>query len=173
MKFIAFDMYGTLIDLAGARNVIEKYIETPSTQFLPLFGNKQVEFYFRRGLMQKEAPHPIITRDAPEYCLKYFGEGLNEEQEQEILAVYTRLPIYDDVKEGLEKLKKAGYKLYPFSGGTKEDITALMKFNNIFDIFDGIVSADIDREFWTVLDGQSKILFNFLTYKSPFCLARS
>lgn len=141
MKTIAFDMYGTLIDLSGAAPVVAKYVKTELAQFLLMFGNTQVEFYFRRALMKKTAPHPTLTRDALDYCLKFFGETLTEEQKSEILATYVKLPAFADVKEGLMKLKKAGYKLYPFSGGTKEDITALMAHNELLELFDGIISA--------------------------------
>lgn len=69
MKTIAFDRYGTLIDLSGAAPIVAKYMKTGLAQFLPMFGNKQVKFYFRRALMKKTVPHPTLTRDALDYCL--------------------------------------------------------------------------------------------------------
>lgn len=141
MKTIAFDMYGTLINLDGASAVMSKYVKTDLSVFLSMFGNKQIEFYFRRALMQRCVPHPTLTRDALEYCIAFFEEAFTEEQIAEILGTYTKLPTFDDVAIGLEKLKTAGYKLYPFSGGTKEDIWALMEHNDIMQYMDGVISA--------------------------------
>lgn len=138
---IAFDIYGTIIDINQMSDVIGKYIKTDITEFLKMFATKQLEYSFRRVLMGNYAPHPVITEDALNYCCLAYKIDLSSKQKQKILKKYTSLHAFSDVQHGLKTLCDKGYKLYAFSNGSKEDITSLLSFNHLETYFDGIVSV--------------------------------
>ena len=49
---IAFDVYGTLIDTNGVVALLDKMIGSNSRDFSQTWRDKQLEYSFRRGLMQ-------------------------------------------------------------------------------------------------------------------------
>ena len=49
---IGFDVYGTLIDTHGVVVVLREHLGERAAQFSSLWRDKQLEYSFRRGLMQ-------------------------------------------------------------------------------------------------------------------------
>ena len=49
---LAFDVYGTLIDTGGIVTALQKLIGDQAKPFSDLWRSKQLEYSFRRGLMQ-------------------------------------------------------------------------------------------------------------------------
>lgn len=143
MKYtLAFDIYGTLINISGVVDKLEQIIGKDANAFSEAWRSKQLEFSFRRGLMGKYTDFSISTKDALEYCNKVFATELTDNQKTELLDVYKVLPIFSDVEEGLRNLKTAGHKLFAFSNGSKRAIVQLLTNANILDYFDGVVSAE-------------------------------
>ncbi|MBD3610314.1 MAG: HAD-IA family hydrolase, partial [Gammaproteobacteria bacterium] len=64
---IAFDVYGTLIDTHGVKLVLEKHVGEQATAFSNLWRDKQLEYSFRRGLMQNYQNFAVCTRNALDY----------------------------------------------------------------------------------------------------------
>lgn len=82
------------------------------------------------------------TRDALEYCCQSQAVDLSEAQKQALLACYARLPVFADVKQGLEALQAQGHHLYAFSNGTAEAVDGLLSHAGVRDYFLDIVSVD-------------------------------
>ena len=61
---LAFDVYGTLIDTTGVSVALEKLINTQSMLFMNTWRAKQLEYSFRRGLMQNYVDFGICTRQS-------------------------------------------------------------------------------------------------------------
>ncbi len=57
----AFDVYGTLIDTNGVLDALRKITGDQAEQISAVWRNKQLEYSFRRGLMQKYIPFPLLT----------------------------------------------------------------------------------------------------------------
>lgn len=144
---LAFDVYGTLIDTHGVVSELEKVIGTKAEEFSHTWREKQLEYSFRRGLMQNYANFAICTSQALEYTCRYYKVLLTGEQKQELLDYYRELPAFKDVKEGLTRLKAAGFRLYAFSNGSADAVERLLVAAGIRDYFLGVVSVDDLKSF--------------------------
>ena len=64
---LAFDVHGTLIDTHGVSLALQGMVGTRAAEFSRHWRDKQLEYSFRRGLMQHYASFATCTRDALEY----------------------------------------------------------------------------------------------------------
>ena len=110
--------------------------------FMDTWRNKQLEYSFRRGLMNQFVDFSVCTKDALEYSCLFFKTKLTDAQKNALLNEYKVLPTFPDVKKGLQKLKEEGHKLYAFSNGSANAISNLLVNAKIIDLFDGVVSVE-------------------------------
>ncbi len=139
---LAFDVYGTLINTSGVFDSLEQMIGEKAKLFMNTWRNKQLEYSFRRGLMNKYADFSVCTRDALEFCCKAYKVDLSLRKKDALMEEYTVLPTFPDVNDGLQNLKEPGYKLYAFSNGSFNAVSNLLINAGIIDFFDGIVSVE-------------------------------
>ncbi|SDW09931.1 2-haloacid dehalogenase [Lutibacter oricola] len=143
MKYtLAFDVYGTLINTSGIFNSLEKMIGDKAKPVMESWRNKQLEYSFRRGLMNKFVDFSVCTKDALEYSCKTFKVNLSDAQKSALMDEYKVLPSFPDVKKGLQKLKEDGHKLYAFSNGSANAVSNLLINAEIINYFDGVVSVE-------------------------------
>jgi len=144
---LAFDVYGTLIDTHGVVAKLQLMIGERAGEFSRIWREKQLEYSFRRGLMQNYQTFAVCTRDALEYTCRFSKAALTQEQKEELLASYRTLPAYPDVEEGLASLQAAGFRMFAFSNGTAEAVEGLLKAAGIREFFQGVVSVDDLKSF--------------------------
>ncbi|TVZ09221.1 2-haloacid dehalogenase [Cellulophaga sp. RHA_52] len=144
MKYtLAFDVYGTLINTSSVLVSLEKLLGKDTAKpFMDTWRDKQLEYSFRRGLMDKYTDFSICTDNALNFVCKKFNVTLSCEQKEALLNEYTVLPAFDDVKDALEDLKTAGHRLFAFSNGSKEAVTKLLKTASIFNYFEDVISVE-------------------------------
>jgi len=139
---LAFDVYGTMIDTSGVVTALEKIIGDQAGDFSQVWREKQLEYSFRRGLMQNYRDFSVCTEQALDYACLSFGIKLTQDQKRSLMDGYKVLPPHPDVKEGLSKLKAAGFRMFAFSNGLADDVRSLLNHADIEGFFDGIVSTD-------------------------------
>ena len=139
---LGFDVYGTLIDTHGVIVELQKMIGDDAANFSQVWREKQLEYTFRRGLMEKYQNFGVCTRDALEYTSRLLGHSLSEQQRQTLLAAYSTLPAFPDAVKGLEGIRQAGHKMYAFSNGQAEAVDTVLTNAGIRDYFVGTVSVD-------------------------------
>ena len=144
---LGFDVYGTLIDTQGVLSSLENMIPDKAKGFSQTWREKQLEYSFRRGLMQNYVNFGVCTSQALEYTCQFYNVSLTEAQKNELLASYSKLPAFEDVAAGLTQLKDANYRLYAFSNGSGDAVEALLKNAGIREFFEGIVSCDDLKSF--------------------------
>jgi 2-haloacid dehalogenase len=144
---LAFDVYGTLIDTQGVVAGLQRIIGDKAASFSQAWRDKQLEYSFRRGLMQNYADFGICTSQALDYTCLHYNIPFSEEQKAVLLASYGSLPAFGDVTEGLSRLQEAGFQLYAFSNGAKDAVGNLLETAGISRFFDGVVSCDDIRTF--------------------------
>ncbi|TYB80112.1 haloacid dehalogenase type II [Bizionia gelidisalsuginis] len=144
MKYtLAFDVYGTLINTdAVLTSLKERVGNTLAKPFMDTWRDKQLEYSFRRGLMDKYIDFSVCTDNALNYACKKFDVDLSSEQKAALLNDYKVLPAFNDVAQGLEALKNAGHLLFAFSNGSKEAVTKLLTTANILHYFEDVVSVE-------------------------------
>jgi len=144
---LAFDVYGTLIDTHGVVAALRAMVGDRAQAFSQAWRDKQLEYTFRRGLMQNYADFGVCTRQALDYTCSASGIELSAAQKRELLASYARLPAFADAREGLQRLRDRDFRLYAFSNGTAAAVAALLDAAGIGDFFVDIVSVDDLRSF--------------------------
>ena len=144
---LAFGVYGTLIDTHGVVAKLRELVGDRATDFSSAWRDKQLEYSFRRGLMQNYENFAVCTRDALEYTCARFGVDFAPAEKQALLDVYRELPAFDDVRDALSELAGRGCRLYAFSNGSEEAVETLLSAAGIRDRFQGVVSCDDLRSF--------------------------
>ncbi|MHB8165516.1 MAG: haloacid dehalogenase type II, partial [Sulfuricella sp.] len=139
---LAFDVYGTLIDTHGVIVALEKHVGNKVSEFSRTWREKQLEYSFRRGLMQNYENFAICTSNALDYTSSYFKVPLGKKDKDELMGAYAVLPAFDDVEEGLARAKKSGFRMFAFSNGSADAVETLLKNAGIRDYFIGVVSVD-------------------------------
>ena len=139
---LAFDVYGTLINTHGVVTELEGMVGDRAQLFSQTWRDKQLEYTFRRGLMQQYQHFGLCTAQALEYTCAHLSEDLSADQRAALLVKYRELPAFDDVINGLTQLQPAGHRLFAFSNGVTDVIEAVLLNAGIRDFFEGVVSVD-------------------------------
>ena len=147
MTTLAFDVYGTLINTHGVLTALEELVGDKAKAFSNTWRDKQLEYSFRKGLMQNYETFAVCTSQALDYACTFYGTDLSDEQKKKLMGIYRVLPAFDDVKEGLTRLKAAGFRLYAFSNGAADALEVLLNNAGIRDLFNGVVSCDDVKSF--------------------------
>ena len=144
---LAFDVYGTLIDTHGVIAALASHLGPRAAEFSRAWRDKQLEYSFRRGLMQHYESFAVCTSQALEYTCAQFGSPLDEVTRGELLGAYRTLPAFEDAQEGLTRCKKAGFRLFAFSNGRADAVEALLAQAGIREYFLDVVSVDEVKSF--------------------------
>jgi 2-haloacid dehalogenase len=144
---LAFDVYGTLIDTHGVVSKLQEMIGAKAKEFSHTWREKQLEYSFRRGLMQNYENFAVCTSHALDFTCTYNKVALTKEQKYELLDSYRTLPAFKDVKDGLARLKAADFHLYAFSNGSADAVETLLVSAGIRDFFLGVISVDDLKSF--------------------------
>ena len=144
---LAFDVYGTLIDTAGVVSGLRKIVGAKAEEFARVWRDKQLEYSFRRGLMQRYQNFAICIRDSLEYTSAYLDAPLTPANTESLLGAYRALPRFDDAKECLSSLPTDDFALYAFSNGAADTVETLLSTAGIRKHFLGVISVDDVRSF--------------------------
>ncbi|MDG3440730.1 haloacid dehalogenase type II [Nitrospirillum amazonense] len=144
---LAFDVYGTLIDTHGLVAMLKGMVGDRAAEFSRTWRERQLEYAFRRALMQNYVPFSVCTAQALDHTCTLYKTPLRPDQRTALLDAYRTLPAFPDVADGLARLRAAGFRLYAFSNGTKAAVRTLLDAAGIADLFLGVISTDDVRSF--------------------------
>jgi 2-haloacid dehalogenase len=144
---LAFDVYGTLIDTAGVVTELDSLVGDRAVEFARLWREKQLEYSFRRGLMQNYADFSVCTRDALDYACGHHGLAMGQQDKERLLAAYRTLPAFTDAAPGLENLKGEPYRLFAFSNGSAAAVGQLLRHAGLAEYFEEVISVDEIKSF--------------------------
>ena len=156
---LAFDVYGTLIDTNGVIQSLETMIDADQAkQFSAIWRDKQLEYSFRRGLMNRYQSFAVCTQEALEYTSALTGIVLSTAQKGLLIETYTVLPAFPDAFETLKSLDSERFQLIAFSNGKADAVDALLSHAEIRPYFEDIVSVDEIKTFKPNPDVYSHLL---------------
>lgn len=144
---LAFDVYGTLIDTNGVLNKLQQHVGDKAPAVSATWRAKQLEYSFRRGLMERYVPFPIVTRQALDFALAANDLKLDEETKVDIQGSYAHLPAFPDAKLALDKLQHTDTSIFAFSNGPKQVVTDLLEQADLLRYFQGVVSVESTQVF--------------------------
>jgi 2-haloacid dehalogenase len=138
---LAFDVYGTLIDTSGVTLALQQHVGDRAGAFARLWREKQLEYSFRRGLMQQYQPFTVCTQNALDYACAFFAIELSETEKAQLMAAYRTLPAFAEVVDGLKDLQASGYRMYAFSNGHPDDVENLLLNADMRNQFIDVISV--------------------------------
>jgi len=147
MAAIGFDVYGTLVDPLAMSAPLASVAGERAAEMAAVWRGKQLEYSFRRTLMNAYENFDTCTRDALRFAAAALGLALSEDEEQRLLDAYLDLEAYPDVVPGLVKLQTAGHAAIAFSNGVEASLRELLGRAGVLGHLDGIVSVDEVRAF--------------------------
>lgn len=144
MATLAFDVYATLINTYGMVDLLQRYIgEEKAMPFATLWRDKQLEYSFRRSMMNRYEPFYTCTSNALDYCIEAFAVTITRDQHFSLIKRYQNLPVFKDVAAALESMsERSDLNLYALTNGPYEDVVKLFEDNNINQFFKDIISVD-------------------------------
>jgi len=142
MTTLAFDVYGTLIDTHGVISALQPLLGERAAAFSQSWRDKQLEYSFRRGLMQNYVSFADCTRQALLQTATVYRQSLSDAQIDTLLGVYRVLPAFADAASALPKLNAAGFRCFAFSNGNADAVETLLVSAGIREHFQGVVSVD-------------------------------
>jgi len=140
IKAIIFDAYGTLFDVNSAAEKCKDKIGDRWEGFANYWRTTQLEYTWLRSLMKRHKDFWQITEDSLDKSMKAFK--IDNSMRSELLSLYKILSTFSEVKDVLNNLKEKNYKLAILSNGTPSLLDALVKGNNLDNIFDDIFSIE-------------------------------
>jgi len=144
---LAFDIYGTLIDTDGVVAALGDHVGDDAGTFAEIWRQKQLEYSFRRGLMQRYREFPVCTRQALDFTCERMRKNLSQRVRDNLMARYRILPTFADVVHALQDLHRAGCRMFGFSNGLQADVENLLEHAGVRKFFHAIVSVDDVRSY--------------------------
>jgi len=144
MATLAFDVYGTLINTHGMIDLLQRYIgEEKALPFAMLWRDKQLEYSFRRSMMNCYEPFYTCTSNALDYCIDSFDVSITGDQHFSLIKRYQNLPVYEDVVNCLSSIsERSEIHIYALTNGPLEDVQRLFEHDDINQYFKDIISVD-------------------------------
>jgi len=139
---LAFDVYGTLIDTAGVVSKLESVVGASARAFSDLWRDKQLEYSFRRALMQRYEDFAVCVGESLDYCAVRFGVNFSADDRQSLLDAFSVLPRFDDVQNCLDGFDADEFDLFALSNGSRKAVARLLESAQIADRFVDIVSVE-------------------------------
>ena len=144
---LAFDIYGTLINPHGVVDELYRHVGERAQEFSNIWRDKQLEYSWRRALMQRYQNFPVCTRQALDYTDTLLQTGLDDSAKAALMQIYRVLPVYDDVPASLQTLADAGFRMFAFSNGVADAISGLLEHAGIDQYFEAVISVDALQTF--------------------------
>jgi len=146
VRTVTFDSYSTIVDVDAAEAALADRVADPEP-VSKLWRARSIEYTFVANAIDAYQPFYEMNRDALQYALDAHGVDIRESERDEILAVYHELEVFDDVRDGIERLRDAGYDCYVVSNGNPEMLASMVERAEIGDLLEDTISADEVRAF--------------------------
>lgn len=149
MLTLAFDVYGTLIDTGGIQAALGDALNDVELgeRLSRRWRDKQLEYSFRKALMEHYQPFATCTRQALRFTLSEAGQSLDPDMEDTLMDAYRHLPAFDDAKTLLAQLEDLPVRPFAFTNGEAAVATDLLSNADLLSHLEGIVSVEVIRTF--------------------------
>lgn len=138
---IAFDAYGTLLDLSSVTSELESLDTKAKAEFASIWRTAQLEYTWLRSLMSRYVDFERVSEDAFEYAARVMR--LRVKGVPKVAATsLAKLRCFPDVLPALVELKKRSARMVILSNGTKRQLSHAIESNGLAGYFDKVLSAD-------------------------------
>jgi len=147
---IVFDVNETLLDLKGLDAAFESHFG--SGKFRKEWFNELLKLAFASTVVGSYSDFGVIGQAALAVLEERYGRPCTEEQRKNILSTMRKLPPHADAPQGLETLKKQGFRLVALTNSTQSTAEAQLVHADIRGFFQVVFSADKVRRLKPALE---------------------
>jgi 2-haloacid dehalogenase len=142
---IVFDVNETLLDMSALDPL-----------FADAFGDKSIrrvwfsqtlQLAFAMTINREYAPFDELAKAALEMTARKRGAGLDDERAKRIMRGFAALPAHGDAREGLARLRAAGYRLAVLAQAGPTLLEEQLERAKLRDYFDFVFSTDDVQRF--------------------------
>ena len=144
IQVIAFDVYGTLLNIHSIQLILEKYLPGKGMQASTIIRDKQIEYTRIYTMSQNRIPYVNfmdLTISAINYTFQYFGKELDDKQFKEIVECYKKLNTFSEVRSVLNQLNEQNIKFVVLSNANEEMLQETLANSGLVDVFSNVFSA--------------------------------
>ncbi|WP_049924696.1 haloacid dehalogenase type II [Halopiger djelfimassiliensis] len=153
VETIAFDSYGTLVDVSAVAEALSDHLEEHDPDLVAkLWRERSLTYAMVGNAIGEYDAFYGMNRHALRYALETVGAGVGEDEREAILSTYHELPVFDDVRDGLERLRELGYDCYVVSNGNEGMLESMVDHADLETLLAGTISADEVERFKPVPD---------------------
>jgi 2-haloacid dehalogenase len=116
VRGIAFDMYGTVVDVSAVAGVCQDVAPDP-VAFVTQWRAKQLEYTFLRSLLGKYQDFWKVSDQALEFTIRRFGLQVSPEHRARLMDAWLHPTPYPEVSAALARLRER-YPLAVLSNGS-------------------------------------------------------
>ncbi|GAB3672700.1 haloacid dehalogenase type II [Halopiger thermotolerans] len=146
VETLAFDSYGTLVDVTAVTEPLSEYVDEPEL-VSKLWRERSLAYAMVGNAIDEYDSFYEMNRHALRYALETVGADVDDDEREALLSTYHELPLFDDVRPGLERLHDAGYELYVVSNGNEEMLESMVDHGDLGDLLEETISADEISQF--------------------------
>ncbi|MFB6080651.1 MAG: haloacid dehalogenase type II [Haloferacaceae archaeon] len=146
VETITVNSYGTLVDPNAVERALAERVPDPEP-VSRLWRSRSLTYTMVGNFVGFYQPFYEMNRDALAYALAVHGVDLPADERDEILATYHELDVFDDVRDGIERLCDGGYGVYVVSNGDPEMLDSMVAHADLGDLIADAVSAHEVRTF--------------------------
>jgi len=139
---IAFDAFGTLFDLSALRTRTRQAAGHEGDELFAAFKGRLIPWTWHSTASGDYKPLHELAAEAVQAAAYEAGLRLELTRAEWVVEGLKELPVFDDVKPGLERLGQTGIPLAVLSNGTAEGIDALIEHNDLQGVFGHALVAD-------------------------------
>lgn len=143
---ITFDSFSTIVDVDAAANALPSHIPSP-TAVANLWRTRSLMYAMVSNFIDAYQPFYEMNRDALSYALAVHDIDATDTERDEILEVYYELDVFDDIRDGMIRLRDLDFELYVVSNGNPAMLDAMISHANIEDLIRDTISADEIHQF--------------------------
>ena len=151
-KLIAFDAYGTLLDVYSMGVLAENLFPGHGQSLCVLWRDRQIE-YTRLITMSDPAGSTHyesfwdLTIAALRFSCKRLALPLSQDQEVQLMGQYAKLSAFPECQATLSQIKQAGIATAVLSNGNQAMLSKALQANQLDVLLDRVISVDEVRQF--------------------------
>jgi 2-haloacid dehalogenase len=151
-KLIAFDAYGTLLDVYSMGVLAEKLFPGEGQSLCLLWRDRQIE-YTRLITMSDPTGSTHyqsfwdLTIAALRFSCKRLALPLSQDHEEQLMGQYAKLSAFPECHATLSQIKQAGIATAVLSNGNQAMLSKALEANQLDTLLDKVLSVDEVRQF--------------------------
>ncbi len=143
---LCFDLF-TLFDPRSVVDVAREFAPAFADELCATWRVRQFEYSWLRAAAGQYRDFRIVTGEALDYAAEVHGVSLDAQQQERLIGAYSRLELWPDTRQQLERFKQQGLRLAPLANYSPPMLSELLNHASLSHLFDAQLSTDLAQTF--------------------------